>query len=114
MKTTTKLKLLRVVLVALTIWPLLHLCLVEAFDVNPWKLAGWGMYSAPQLPGHLRIFGRGADGADASARPIGSQRRNGVAGRIGCARSVPARAAAVRFQPQLGLSRGSSKRRIRI
>ena len=42
-------------LVAFTLWPLVHIGLVKRYDVNPWKLAGWGMYSAPQLPSYMRI-----------------------------------------------------------
>ncbi len=42
-------------LVALTVWPAVHIGLVKAYDVNPWKLAGWGMYSAPQLPSYVQI-----------------------------------------------------------
>ena len=38
-----------VALALLAAWPLLHIALVRAYDVNPWKLAGWGMYAAPQL-----------------------------------------------------------------
>jgi len=29
-------------------WPPIHLRLVARFDLSPWKLAGWGMYSAPR------------------------------------------------------------------
>ena len=42
-------------LVAFTMWPAVHVGLVESYDVNPWKLAGWGMYSAPQLPSYVQI-----------------------------------------------------------
>jgi hypothetical protein len=43
-------------LIVLTVWPVVHLGLVWRYDVNPWKLAGWGMYSAPQLPGEVQVF----------------------------------------------------------
>jgi len=43
------------VLIAFALWPLAHIGLVKARDVNPWKLAGWGMYSAPQIPAKVRI-----------------------------------------------------------
>jgi hypothetical protein len=36
-------------LVFFALWPLGHLALVRAYDVNPWKLAGWGMYTTPQF-----------------------------------------------------------------
>ena len=43
-------------LVAFTLWPLVHIGLVKRYEVNPWKLAGWGMYSAPQLPAWVQLF----------------------------------------------------------
>ena len=43
----TKAKVVLAVLIAVTIWPLVQIGLVGRFDVSPWKLAGWGMYSAP-------------------------------------------------------------------
>ncbi len=45
----------RAALVAFTVWPAAHIGLVKLYDVNPWKLAGWGMYSAPQLPSYVQI-----------------------------------------------------------
>lgn len=45
-----------VFLAAFTVWPLVHIGLVKRFEVNPWKLAGWGMYSAPQLPAWVQLF----------------------------------------------------------
>jgi hypothetical protein len=36
-------------LVLLTLWPAVHIYLVKRFDLSPWKLAGWGMYSAPRI-----------------------------------------------------------------
>ena len=42
-------------LIAFTLWPLVHIGLVKGWNVNPWKLAGWGMYSAPQIPADVRI-----------------------------------------------------------
>ena len=49
------------ILVAFTVWPLVHIGLVKRHDVNPWKLAGWGMYSAPQLPAWLQLFALTSD-----------------------------------------------------
>ena len=49
--------LVHVGLVCFTAWPLAHIGLVKGWAVNPWKLAGWGMYSAPQIPAELRVFG---------------------------------------------------------
>jgi hypothetical protein len=46
-------------LAALTLWPLVHIGLVWRFDLSPWKLAGWGMYSAPRLAlsGGMELYG---------------------------------------------------------
>ena len=44
--------------VVMTIWPLAHIGLVFAYDVSPWKLAGWGMYSAPRMDSYgMEIYG---------------------------------------------------------
>jgi hypothetical protein len=42
-------------LIVFALWPAVHIGLVKTWGVNPWKLAGWGMYSAPQIPPELRI-----------------------------------------------------------
>ena len=42
-------------LIVFALWPAAHIGLVKTWEVNPWKLAGWGMYSAPQIPAELRI-----------------------------------------------------------
>ena len=42
-------------LILFALWPAVHMALVKRWGVNPWKLAGWGMYSAPQIPAELRI-----------------------------------------------------------
>ena len=41
--------IVHVALLAFTLWPLVHIGLVWRFDLSPWKLAGWGMYSAPRF-----------------------------------------------------------------
>ena len=46
---------IRAALVAFTVWPAVHIGLVKAYGITPWKLAGWGMYSAPQLPSYVQI-----------------------------------------------------------
>jgi len=43
-------------LLAFTVWPLAQIGLVARYDANPWKLAGWGMYSVPQFPAEVRIL----------------------------------------------------------
>lgn len=35
-------------LLLFTLWPLVHIGLVATYDLSPWKLGGWGMYSAPR------------------------------------------------------------------
>ena len=45
-----KKKLLAVLLALVAAWPPAQIALVMLYGVNPWKLAGWGMYSAPDLP----------------------------------------------------------------
>jgi hypothetical protein len=54
----TKRKLLLTGLMLFALWPLVQIGLVLQFQVNPWKLAGWGMYSAPQFPAELRVEAR--------------------------------------------------------
>lgn len=49
MSTSQKTRVVNAMLVALTLWPLVHLWLVVRFDVSSWKLAGWGMYATPRL-----------------------------------------------------------------
>ena len=56
-----KRRLVHVALACFTLWPLAHMGLVRGWGVNPWKLAGWGMYSAPQIPAELRLFGMTPD-----------------------------------------------------
>ena len=42
-------------LAVFTLWPAVQIGLSFAYDVNPWKLASWGMYAAPQIPSWLRV-----------------------------------------------------------
>jgi len=45
-----------VLLVLVAVWPFGHRALVAAYDVNPWKLAGWAMYATPTPPVLAAIF----------------------------------------------------------
>ncbi len=45
----TKTRIVHAALLLLALWPLVHLALVARFDVSPWKLAGWGMYTTPRF-----------------------------------------------------------------
>lgn len=56
------------VLVLLTAWPLVHLGLVARYDLSPWKLAGWGMYSAPRTGAGFQVLARRNPGDE--FRPI--------------------------------------------
>ncbi|MEM8605633.1 MAG: hypothetical protein AAGF92_00910 [Myxococcota bacterium] len=43
--------------VLLTIWPLAHRAMVAAFNVNPWKLAGWAMFCIPNPKTSTQTYG---------------------------------------------------------
>lgn len=59
MEARAKTAVVATALAALTIWPLAHLWLVARYDISPWKLAGWGMYSAPRSRSlGMEVFGR--------------------------------------------------------
>lgn len=61
--------LLWATLLVATLWPLVQLGLVARYDLNPWKLAGWGMYAAPRLRASLDVRGRGR--GTSAAEPVG-------------------------------------------
>jgi hypothetical protein len=45
-----------------TLWPAVHIGLVERYDLSPWKLAGWGMYSAPRFDlAGMEVYGRASE-----------------------------------------------------
>lgn len=50
------------VLLFVAFWPLVHRGLVARYDVNPWKLAGFAMYTTPTPPVQVVLFRRGAGG----------------------------------------------------
>ena len=52
-----KIRLAQILLLVAALWPAVQLTLVKTAQVNPWKLAGWGMYSAPQIPAYVEVFG---------------------------------------------------------
>jgi hypothetical protein len=58
-----KARALAVFVVAFALWPLMQRGLVWTYDVNPWKLGGWAMYSAPVLRTDLLIVGAEGDTA---------------------------------------------------
>lgn len=59
-----KLRMVHAVLAVVTCWPLVQLALVARFDVSPWKLGGWGMYSTPRFDAvGMEVYGRNVDTA---------------------------------------------------
>jgi hypothetical protein len=59
-------KCVGVLLILYFLWPLVHQQLVFRYRVDPWKLAGWAMYSAPSA--RVRVTLVGQDGSDRRAR----------------------------------------------
>ena len=53
--------LIHAFLIVFAIWPVVQIALVRIYDANPWKFAGWGMYSAPRIPRGARILCRAPD-----------------------------------------------------
>lgn len=53
-------------LVLYLLWPLVHQQLVFRYRIDPWKLAGWAMYSAPSP--RVRVTLVGLDAAEQRAR----------------------------------------------
>lgn len=43
----TRRRLVRALVIAVAVWPLVTLALQTAFRVDPWKLMSFGMYSVP-------------------------------------------------------------------
>ena len=57
-------RVLAAALCALTLWPAVHIYLVERYDLSPWKLGGWGMYSAPRFAMlGMEVYGRSDESA---------------------------------------------------
>jgi len=48
-----------------TVWPAVHMALVERYGLSPWKAAGWGMYSAPRFAElGMEVYGRADAGQE--------------------------------------------------
>lgn len=43
-------------LLLFALWPGVHRGLVAAFDMNPWKLAGFAMYAQPSFPPQVELL----------------------------------------------------------
>jgi hypothetical protein len=73
---TGKERVVHTLLIILTCWPLLHIFLVKQFDLNAWKLAGWGMYSVPLHSIRLEITQLVKSPQGWTASPISDSRLN--------------------------------------
>ena len=51
-----KRRVVGVFLIAFALWPLIHRDLVRRYDVDPWKLFGFAMYSVPGPMKTVRVF----------------------------------------------------------
>lgn len=49
MPLAAKRRLVHGALLLLAVWPLVHLGLAWRWDLNSWKLGGWGMYATPRF-----------------------------------------------------------------
>ena len=50
------------ILLWVCLWPLAHRILVATWDVNPWKLGAFAMYTTPTPPVQVVLFRKGSDG----------------------------------------------------
>ena len=49
------------ILMWVALWPLAHRALVAAYDINPWKLGGWAMYTTVRPPVLVVLFTKNGD-----------------------------------------------------
>ena len=52
----SKVRLLAIGFLVVSVWPLAQVALVQTFGGNPWKLFGWGMYATPQPVTSVQLF----------------------------------------------------------
>jgi hypothetical protein len=52
-----KVRALQVAIALVLLWPFAHYALVQRYDVNPWKFAGWAMYSRLGPQAHVSVRG---------------------------------------------------------
>lgn len=57
MSLNTKRWVARVVIIILGVWPLCHFAITKSRGLEPWKLAGFAMYTVPRFSTQLRLFG---------------------------------------------------------
>ena len=53
---------LAIFLLFFALWPAAHFALVRSYDIDPWKLGGWAMYSVPGPMKTVRVVGIKQDG----------------------------------------------------
>jgi len=51
-----KRRIVAAMLLAFAIWPLLHYSLVQRYGLEPWKFAGWAMYTVPRFLPRVEVF----------------------------------------------------------
>ena len=51
-----KIRIVAAMLTAFTVWPLVHYQLVRRYGLDPWKFAGWAMYTSPTYMPKVEIF----------------------------------------------------------
>jgi len=56
MPSATKRRAVGIALLLLATWPLVHYQLVQRYDLDPWKFAGWAMYTRPSFLPAVDVF----------------------------------------------------------
>lgn len=62
------------VVIAVALWPVVHLALVARADIDPWELFGWAMYARPEARVQVGVEVERA-GVRTPLRAMGSLRR---------------------------------------
>ncbi len=57
-----RVRVILAVIAFVAVWPLIHRAAVAAYDLNPWKLGGWAMYSVVSPPVLVVAFEPRGDG----------------------------------------------------
>ncbi len=60
-------------LIAFTLWPIVHYAVATGYFVNPWRLFGWAMYCIPIYKPQVRFFTLEGDQRLEIAYPRGSR-----------------------------------------
>ena len=67
-------RLMRGVVLAVLVWPLIHLVLVARYEVDAWELFGWAMYARPAARVQVRVDVE-LEGARSPLRAMGETRQ---------------------------------------